>query len=148
MTLFATIVVVVRSTPTFAKENQRLAFSKRLREEWTRTGRLDSPAVLAREINLHLRPSEQVHPSSCRKWLPGQSIPTQEKLQVLARILQVSPAWLRYGQRTELQEPAPAPAPAPLSPAELSLLEVWRQLNRNQQRAVRLLIGQMLNQAG
>jgi transcriptional regulator with XRE-family HTH domain len=145
VTLFATIVVAVRSPPTFAKENQRLAFSKRLREEWTRTGRLDSPAVLAREINLHLRPSEQVHPSSCRKWLHGQSIPTQEKLQVLARILQVSPAWLRYGQRTELQEPAPAPAP--LSPAELSLLEVWRQLNRNQQRAVRLLIGQMLNQA-
>ena len=140
--LFATIVVVVRSPSTFAKENQRLAFTTRLREEWTRTGRLASPAVLAREINMHLRPSEQVHPSSCRKWLHGQSIPTQEKLQVLARILQVSPAWLRYGLHTDLQEPVPASPP--LSSAELSLLEVWRQLNRSQQRAVRLLIGQML----
>jgi transcriptional regulator with XRE-family HTH domain len=141
---FATIVVAVRSNPTFAKKNQRLAFTDRLRQEWTRTGRQASPVVLAREINLHLRPSEQVSPSSCRKWLHGQSIPTQEKLQVLANILQVSPAWLRYGQHTELNEPVPA-AP-PLSPAELSLLEVWRQLSRSQQRAVRSLIGQVLKQ--
>jgi hypothetical protein len=34
-----------------------------------------------------------------------------------------------------------------LSPTELSLLEIWRQLSRSQQRAVRSLIGQMLKQA-
>ena len=144
MVRFATIVVVVRSPPTLAKENQRQAFTQRLREEWTRSGRQASPVVLAREINLHLKKAEKVTPSSCRKWLHGQSIPTQEKLQVLANILQVSPAWLRYGQLTDVQEPVPNSPP--LTPAELSLLEVWRQLGRSQQRAVRSLMGQMLKQ--
>lgn len=32
-----------------------------------------------------------------RKWLMGESIPTQEKLRVLADILSVDPNWLRYG---------------------------------------------------
>jgi hypothetical protein len=142
---FATIVVVVRSTPTLAKEKQRQAFSIRLRQEWVRSGRKISPVAVAREINLHLRTSEKVSPSGCRKWFSGESIPTQEKLQVLANVLQVSPAWLRYGQHTELHEPVPTDPP--LSPTELSLLEIWRQLSRSQQRAVRSLIGQMLKQA-
>jgi transcriptional regulator with XRE-family HTH domain len=139
---FATIVVVVRSLPSLAKEKQRQAFSQRLRQEWLRTGRDISPVVLAREVNLHLKHSGKVTSSACRKWFHGESIPTQEKLQVLANILQVSPAWLRFGQATELHEPAPNSAP--LSSNELALLEVWRQLSRSQQRAVRALMGQML----
>lgn len=142
MTGFATIFHVVPTNKPFAKEAQRLEFSRRLREELIRTGREESPVALAREINLHLRNPERVHPSSCRKWLHGQAIPTQEKLQVLARILQVTPAWLRFGQLTDLREPQPVAAP--LSSDELALLDGWRQLGARQRRTVRMLMGQLL----
>ena len=142
MTKFATIVHVVPPTKPFAKEVQRAEFSRRLREELSRTGREASPADLAREVNLCLRPSEHIHPSSCRKWLHGEAIPTQEKLQVLARLLQVPPSWLRFGQLTELSEPEPMAAP--LSPDELALIDSWRQLSAGQRRTVRLLMGQLL----
>ena len=140
--LFATIFHAVPPSKPFAKEAQRQEFARRLREELNRTGRETSPVALAREINLHLRPSERVHPSSCRKWLHAEAIPTQEKLQVLAGLLQVSPAWLRFGQLHEMQEALPA-TPY-LNAEELALLEVWRQLDASQRRAVRLLMGQLL----
>jgi transcriptional regulator with XRE-family HTH domain len=139
---FATIFHDVPPTKPFAKESQRIEFSRRLREELHRSGREASPVALAREINLHLRPAERVHASSCRKWLHAQSIPTQEKLQVLARLLQVPPSWLRFGQLTELSEPEPMAAP--LSPDELALIDSWRLLSAGQRRTVRLLMGQLL----
>lgn len=130
------------SSNPFSKEAQRLDFSNRLRDELIRTGREPSPAALAREINLHLRLSERVHPSSCRKWLHAESIPTQEKMLWLARMLQVSAAWLRFGQTTEAHEPGPYPLA--LSADELALLEQWRSLGSSQRRTVRLLMGQLL----
>ncbi len=142
MSLFATIFHVVPPTQPFAKEVQRAEFSRRLREELSRTGREASPVALAREINLQLRTPEHVHPSSCRKWLHGQAIPTQEKLQLLARMLQVSPAWLRFGQQGALSEPLPVAAP--LSADELALLDQWRRLSTGQRRTVRSLMGQLL----
>ncbi len=142
MTKFATIVHVVPPTKPFAKEVQRAEFSRRLRDELSRSGREASPADLAREVNLRLRPSEHIHPSSCRKWLHGEAIPTQEKLQILAGILQVSPEWLRFGQLTELRE-APSAMP-PLSSDELALLDQWRRLSAGQRRTVRSLMGQLL----
>lgn len=142
MAKFATIFCDVPTTKPFAKEAQRLDFSRRLREELMRTGREPSPVALAREINLHLRPSERVHPSSCRKWLHAQAIPTQEKLQVLSKLLQVPPSWLRYGQISDLAEATPAGLQ--LSSDELALLDAWRQLSAGQRRTVRLLMGQLL----
>ena len=144
MVQFATIVVLVRSIQVLAKDAQRLEFTRRLREGLLRSGRQASPVMLAREINLHLRASERVHASSCRKWLHGEAIPTQEKLQVLAQLLQVSPSWLRFGQVTDLREPSPA-AP-PLTAEELALLDAWRQLGARQRRAVRVLMTQMRQQ--
>ena len=144
MTTIATIVTVVRPLKVLSKDVQRLEFTRRLRDELLRSGREASPVALAREINLHLRPSERIHASSCRKWLHGEAIPTQEKLQVLAQLLQVSPSWLRFGQVTDLREPSPA-AP-PLTAEELALLDAWRQLGARQRRAVRVLMTQMRQQ--
>ncbi len=142
MCKFATIFHTVSNIKPFAKQTQREAFAHRLREELIRSGRELSPSALSREINLHLRPSERVHASSCRKWLHAQAIPTQEKLQMLAGLLQVSPAWLRFGQAHDVQESRP-PNPV-LSSEELALLEVWRRLMPSQRRAMRSLMVQML----
>ncbi len=130
------------SIKLFSKEVQRIEFSRRLRDELARTGRKASPVALARELNLHLRFSERIHPSSCRKWLHGQAIPTQEKLLLLSRLLQVPPAWLRFGQSSELSEPSPSPSP--LAADELALLDGWRRLDSGQRRMVRVLMGQLL----
>ena len=111
----------MRSLKVLSKDVQRLEFTRRLRDELLRSGREASPVALAREINLHLRPPERIHASSCRKWLHGEAIPTQEKLQVLAQLLQVSPSWLRFGQVSHLSEPSPT-AP-PLTVEELALLD-------------------------
>ncbi len=142
MASFATIFRAVSSNKPFAKQSQREAFSQRLREELARSGRALSPVALSREINLHLRPSERVHASSCRKWLHAQAIPTQEKMQFLAGMLQVSPPWLRFGQSHEAQESLPSRTV--LSADELSMLDVWRQLRASQRRTVRMLMAQLL----
>jgi transcriptional regulator with XRE-family HTH domain len=41
-----------------------------------------------------------ITPHTARNWLLGKSIPTQDKLRVLADWLQVSPDELRYGRVT------------------------------------------------
>ncbi|MDI9331250.1 MAG: hypothetical protein QM527_08075 [Alphaproteobacteria bacterium] len=129
-------------TKPFAKEAQRQEFSRRLRDELQRSGREASPSALAREVNLYLRPAERVHPSSCRKWLNAEAIPTQEKLLLLAQLQQVSAAWLRFGQVSALQEAVPPPLS--LTAEELALLEGWRQLRAGHRRAVRLMMSQLL----
>lgn len=142
--IIATIFLLVPTLKPFSKEAQRNEFSRRLREELLRSGRRPSPAALARELNLSQRPSEQIHPSSCRKWLHAQAFPTQEKLLRLAQMLQVSPAWLRFGQNTELFEPGPSTLV--LKSDELALLAEWRKLAPSQRRTVRLLLRQLLKQ--
>lgn len=55
------------------------------------------PTVLWREFNFRYTGSAiTVH--GARKWLMGASIPTQDKLRVLAQWLGVPINWLRYGE--------------------------------------------------
>ena len=131
----------MRPIKLYAKETQRQDFTHRLRGELLRTGRTLSPTALARELNLYLRLPEQVHPSSCRKWLHAEAIPTQEKLLLLTGLLKVSPEWLRFGQSQQASESMVA-GPG-LSADEQVLLETWRQLDKSQQRTVKLLLGQL-----
>ena len=56
------------------------------------------PALLAREFNLRVQDgSGGVTSHAARKWLVGEAIPTQAKINVLAKWLCVSPSWLRFG---------------------------------------------------
>ena len=56
----------------------------------------DSPTRLAREFNLRFD-GRPVTVHAARKWLVGESIPTQEKLRTMASWLGVSAEWLRFG---------------------------------------------------
>ena len=135
----------MRSVRIHDKEKERQAFSSRLLEMLRRTGRSVSPTSLAHEFNLYYG-GPKVHMHSCRKWLQAESIPTQEKLVILARMLGVSPDWLRYGGET-------APAGEPelnayvADPMDLSLLAANQQLNERDKRVLRGLILQMLKNA-
>lgn len=86
----------------FHKLQARQAFAQRLAQALHQGGRSASPSALAVEFNARFK-GPRVHLSSCRKWLTGEAIPTQEKLVVLASMLGVTADWLRYGDETRVR---------------------------------------------
>ena len=57
----------------------------------------DSPTQLSREFNVRFT-GRPITVHAARKWLFGESIPTQEKLRTLAQWLGVQAEWLRFGE--------------------------------------------------
>lgn len=74
-----------------------IAFGERLKVAMTKAGYALKPVVIEREFNQRYWGSP-VSVQAVRKWLLGDVIPTQDKLQVLAEWLQVDPHWLRFGE--------------------------------------------------
>jgi len=72
------------------------AFADRLRHALEVMGVRPSPTAVANEFNLRYW-GRSVTPHTARNWLLGKSMPTQDKLVVLAEWLQVSPDELRFG---------------------------------------------------
>lgn len=72
------------------------AFSERLRLALKGIGVRPSPTLVANEFNLRYW-GKSITSHTARNWLLGKSIPTQDKLRVLADWLQVSPDELRFG---------------------------------------------------
>lgn len=89
------------ATPRVSRE--RAKFQARLAKALQFAGYPhDSPTQLAREFNARFcgRPVT-IH--AARKWLVGESIPTQDKLRILAQWLGVTAEWLRFG---DTEQPA------------------------------------------
>ncbi len=57
----------------------------------------DSATVVQREYNSRSN-QPPISSHAVRKWLMGEAIPTQDRIQVLANWLNVSPSWLRFGE--------------------------------------------------
>lgn len=75
---------------------ERELFSARLRHALESAGyNGHSPSKLQREFNARAESPITVH--AARKWLMGESIPTQERIKVLADWLGVQPSYLRFG---------------------------------------------------
>lgn len=114
-------------------------FSQRLRQAIDQAGwKALGASGLAREFNQHSEHRITVH--AARKWLVGEAIPTQERIQVLAGWLGVSAEWLRFGQ-------APASAAASsTSDAEvrLALAQDVERLNTRQLHLLRELVALLL----
>ena len=75
---------------------ERFEFAERLINSLLKS---DIPlrVIEIRELFLKHSSSIKLSTHAIRKWLVGESIPTQEKLRVLADILSVDANWLRYG---------------------------------------------------
>lgn len=125
---------------TRQKDSARQEFADRLQQSLLRSGRTISPGRLATEFNAHFH-GTGVHAHSCRKWLQGEAIPTQEKLVTLAYMLGVSADWLRYGQETQLLERS---RPQEFTTMELAMVADYRQLDDRDRKVVRNLVGLML----
>lgn len=77
--------------------NEKVEFSERLRDAMTRAGYALRPVVLEREFNTRYW-GRSVTLQAVRRWLRGEAIPSQDKLQVLANWLKVEPQVLRFGE--------------------------------------------------
>lgn len=139
-------------------ENQAEGFALRLREALQQRGRKPSPTALEREFNLRYR-GQPISMHAARKWLLGLTMPTQDKLEVLARWLDVPIDWLRWGgdldgttrgQTSSGHGPAIPPALARQNRAaytvreESSLLQDWRLLEPRNQQLVKSIMELLL----
>jgi transcriptional regulator with XRE-family HTH domain len=79
--------------------NEKTQFAERLRSAMLAAGYPDRPAVLEREFNSRYW-GRSVTFQAVSRWLRGQSIPAQDKLQVLAEWLRVEPQALRFGEQS------------------------------------------------
>ena len=78
--------------------NEKMEFAERLRTAMLAAGYPDRPAVLEREFNSRYW-GRSVTFQAVSRWLGGKSIPSQDKLQVIAQWLKVEPQALRFGER-------------------------------------------------
>ncbi|WP_311063485.1 transcriptional regulator [Halomonas sp. DWK9] len=115
-------------------------FAERLKSSMQAAGYDTRPSVLEREFNLRYW-GKPITFQAVRRWLRGDSIPSQEKLQVLARWLSVSPHYLRYGgaESNVVKEPS-APWDIEQTPEEQQLLSMYRKLPLPQRKVVHEVI--------
>jgi transcriptional regulator with XRE-family HTH domain len=83
--------------PSVCLMNEKIEFSNRLRDALVKAGYAASPSVLEHEFNLRWY-GRSISNQAAWSWLNNRSIPTQEKLQVLAEWLKVEPQVLRFGE--------------------------------------------------
>lgn len=76
--------------------NEKAEFAQRLRTAIIAAGYEARPAVLEKNFNARYW-GRSVTFQAVSRWLRGEAIPSQEKLQVLADWLKVEPHVLRYG---------------------------------------------------
>jgi hypothetical protein len=90
------------TTKTIARtaKQERTAFAQRLNAALAAVDVPASTTVVQREFNTR-HPQQPVTSHAARKWIMGESMPTQQRLQLLAAWLKVAPNWLRFGDDYE-----------------------------------------------
>ena len=82
--------------------DEKQEFAQRLRDAMVSAGFEIRPVVLERQFNARYW-GRSVTLQGVRRWLRGEAIPAQDKLQVLAEWLKVEPHVLRYGKAVTKQ---------------------------------------------
>lgn len=125
------VTTPVADATTFGQHNsrERVKFQARLAKSLRFAGYPhDSPTQLAREFNFRFS-GRPVTIHAARKWLVGESIPTQDKLRILAQWLGVTAEWLRFGDTEQAGSPqraAPSSEEGKLL-ADLMLLDPYHR---------------------
>lgn len=116
--------------------NEKIMFAERLKSSMQAAGYDTRPSVLEREFNLRYW-GKPITFQAVRRWLRGDSIPSQEKLQVLARWLSVTPHYLRYGgaEDNAVKEPL-GQWETSLTREERHLLAMYKTLPQPQRKIV------------
>lgn len=121
----------------------RLSFASRLIAALVAAHEPTTPSGFARAYNLRADGAEvTVHGG--RKWLLGEAIPTQEKVLVLAKWLNVQASWLRFGDAQNGEYEAIALGVSRLSTKDLVLINDIVSLAPSAQNVVRDLVDSLL----
>ena len=122
-------------------ENQK--FAARLAIAIDSKGLKQSPTSIANLFNSKYE-GRPITPHTARNWLLGKSLPTQEKLVLLAELLDTSPEQLRFGRSSEKT------LISDFDGAEIEVANVDQQffrrylaLTETQRRVVREVVGEM-----
>lgn len=103
-------------------------FCERLRESMLLAGYELRPVTLEREFNQRFW-GNPVSFQAVRRWLNGEAIPTQDRLQVIAEWLDVDPHWLRFGEKLSGSVRQQRKRwDANMTPAERQIIEVFMSL--------------------
>ena len=118
------------------KEN----FALRLKTAMQEKGYEAKPAVLEKQFNLHYN-GEPMTLHGVRRWLRGETLPSQDKLIALAEWLRIPPDELRYGAeiKTEIQQQRKAWDDA-INYQEREVFEAFLNLPAHQKKVVREVI--------
>lgn len=122
-------------------ENSKAEFARRLTEAMVAAGYDARPAVLEREFNLrYFGKPMTLH--GVRRWLRGETLPSHEKLVVLANWLSVPPEQLSYGLGISLEIKGAAQTLGRSSESyqEREIIEAFLSLPVPQRRVLREVI--------
>jgi len=120
--------------------DEKSAFAKRLEDGMVAAGYEPRPVVLEREFNSRYW-GRSVTFQAVRRWLKGEAIPSQEKLQVLAEWLKLEPHVLRFGDKvTKAVRASRKRWDEGLGYMERETFDAFLVLPASQRRAVREII--------
>lgn len=121
-------------------ESDKLLFAERLKAAMLSAGYQTRPVVLEREFNTRYW-GRSVTVQAVRRWLQGEAIPSQDKVQVLAEWLKMAPHALRFGEepirRLQMQQRRWDEA---IGYAEREVFEAYLELTIPQRKVVRDVI--------
>ncbi len=112
----------MKTTTIQPVNHERAQFAERVIEALASRNMPVSATALQRAFN-ERHPDLAISVHSARKWLMGQSIPTQARLRALADVLQVSANWLRFGEEVTVTKNKS------LSVQEQLLIQQFRKLS-------------------
>ena len=123
-----------------APANTKLDFAKRLSQAMEEAGYSPKPSVLEREFNQRFD-GKPMTLHGVRRWLLGETLPSQDKLLVLAEWLDVPPHQLRFGEDlTSRIEARRARWDRSVSAQDRDALEAYLSLPIAQRRVLREVI--------
>lgn len=126
---------------------ERTAFCNRLQQALRNANHPSNhPTYLSREFNVRFT-GNPVTVHAARKWLVGESIPTQDKLRALAGWLEVPAEWLRFGGADDVPGAAALHAEVPVGSAQARMLAEFMTLAPNHRQIVQDFI-RMLSRPG
>lgn len=123
--------------------DERINFSDRLQASLRNACQPVEPSAFVRAYNLRAD-GAAVTLHGARKWLRGEAIPTQEKILIIARWLNVHASWLRFGDAENGDYGKCAPGEQSWSSENLVLMHDIRMLTPNGQTIVRDLVDSLM----
>ena len=123
-----------------AAMNEKTEFAERLKQAMKGAGYEARPAVLEKQFNSRYW-GKSVTFQAAARWLAGKSIPSQEKLQVLAEWLAIEPQELRYGAHAiRASQEKRARWDSGMAPEDRELVEALLKLPVAQKKIVKEVI--------